>query len=250
MTELITAEGCSVQVLRHPRHQGAQQGLEAASDAFASFHYFLMRERLVEDSCSHVGDAGDSKHFDSDVAGGDDFADRGHADQICSDDSQVINFSRSLVAWAGHGGVDALVHGHFKLCGFLLGELTIAFVVGVRHVGKTDAKAIVIWANERIRSLKIDVIANHHEHALLVTEVNAAGSVSQDDRSYSHASEDAHGKSDCLRGVSFVEMYAALHCGYFYAFRFADNELSRVANGCGTWECGDFCVSDARRVGE
>jgi hypothetical protein len=38
---------------------GAKQGFEARLDALAGFHDFLVRQRLVEDSGGHIGDAGD-----------------------------------------------------------------------------------------------------------------------------------------------------------------------------------------------
>ena len=80
--------------------------------------------------------------------------------------AQIINFGRSFIAGAEQGGVNAFVQMNSEFGGLFVGELAIVFCVGVRHVGEADAEAVVVRADERIRSLQIDVIADHDQRAL------------------------------------------------------------------------------------
>ena len=126
----------------------------------------------------------------------------------------------------------------------------IFFGVGVRHVGEADAEAVVIGADQRIRSLQIDVVADHDQRALRVAEIDASGGVGEDDGANAHACEDADGEGDFLRGISFIEMHAALHGGDGYVAGVADDHASGVADGGRARERGDLGVGDAGGVGE
>ena len=91
-----------------------------------------------------------------------------------------------------------------SLRGFLACDLAIFLGVGVRHVGEADAEAVVIGADQRIRALQVDVVADQHERALRVTEIDASGGIGEDDGANAHAAEDADGERYFLRGISFV----------------------------------------------
>ena len=125
----------------------------------------------------------------------------------------------------------------------------IFFRVGVSHVGKAYAEAVVVGTDQGIRSLQVDVVADQDQRALLVIQIDAAGCVGEDDGTNSHAAEDAHGEGDLLRRISFIEMNAALHHGYRSHARFADYHLSGMADGSRAREGGDFVEMDSGGVG-
>ena len=68
----------------------------------------------------------------------------------------------------------------------------------MRHVGKAHAEAVVIRPDQRIRSLQIDVIADQHQRALLIIQINPARRVGQDDGTNSHAPKHPHGECNFL----------------------------------------------------
>ena len=88
------------------------------------------------------------------------------------------------------------------------------------------------------------------ERALRVAEIDASGGVGEDDGANAHASEDADGERDFLRGISFVEMDAALHGGDGDVCRLCRSPSSGVADGGRAREGGDVGVGDAGGVGE
>ena len=120
----------------------------------------------------------------------------------------------------------------------------------MRHVGKANAETVVIRANQRVRSLQIDVVAYEHQRALLVIQIDSARGVGEDDGADSHAAEHAHGERDFLCRISFIQMHAALHCGDRNCAGLADDHLSGVADRGRAGERGDFGVRDSRRVAE
>src|SRR5262249_10324045 len=72
-----------------------------------------------------------------------------------------------------------------------------------------------------------------------------------DDRGvHTHAPENAHRECDFLRGVSLVEMDAALHSRNCDVARIPDYHLSRVADRGRPREAGNLRIRDAGSVGE
>ena len=76
-------------------------------DAATGLHYLFVVDGFVEDSCGHVGDEREAEDFDPHVTGDDDFVDRGHADEVSSEDAEGADFCGGFVAGAEHGEVDA-----------------------------------------------------------------------------------------------------------------------------------------------
>ena len=132
----------------------------------------------------------------------------------------------------------------FELFSFFGDEAAEFGVVGVGHVGKARAEAVVVGTDERVGALQIDVIAKGDERALGIAEIDAAGGVGEDDGFDAHAREDADGERDLLGGVAFVEMDAALHARDGDVPDFTDDELARVADGCGLREVWDLFVGE------
>ena len=79
-------------------------------------------------------------------------------------------------------------------------------------------------------SLQVDVIFDENQCALLILQIDPAGSVGEDDRAHPHASEDADRKCDFLRGVAFIQMCASLHGRHGNRARFSDDHLPSVAD--------------------
>src|SRR5882672_4058615 len=116
------------------------------------------------------------------------------------------------------------------------------------HIRKTQTEALVIRANERIDSLEIYMIANHHQAALRIVAIDATGGVGNYHRLDAHAGEDADWERDFFRGIAFIEVDAALHRGDGDVADVADDETSGVAYGGGLGEIRDFRVGNFRCV--
>ena len=128
-------------------------------------------------------------------------------------------------------------HCDAELLGFGERDFAIGLPVGLGHIWEARAEALVVRANERIDALKIDVIADDHERALLVLQIDSAGGVGQNRGADAEPAQDAHGERDLLRGVAFVEMDAALHRGDGDIPDFADYQAAGVADR--QWNAGN-----------
>ena len=89
------------------------------------------------------------------------------------------------------------------------------------------------------------MIANHDQRALLEFRVDAARGVGEIAELYSHAAEDAHGKNNFLRGITFVEMHAALHGGDGNFAHFPNYQAAGVADSRRTRKAGNFFIGNA-----
>jgi hypothetical protein len=134
--------------------------------------------------------------------------------------------------------------------GFFFCQRTIVFGVGVAHVGEANAEAVVVGADQWIRSLQIDVVADQDESALLVGEINSSGGVSKNDGANSHSSEDAHGEGNLLRRVAFINVHAALHDGNRYGASMANDHGAGVADRGRARKSRDLGVRNAGRASE
>ena len=87
-----------------------------------------------------------ARTFDPHVARGDHFGDGRHSHQVGADAAQIFDFRGRFVAGAEQRGVDAFVQHDAQLGGLFARDLAIVARVGVRHVGKADAEAVVVRA--------------------------------------------------------------------------------------------------------
>ena len=228
------------------RDHGAQQRDELRFHALAGFEYFGVRDRLIEDAGGHVGGAGDAEDADAHVAGDDHFRDGGHADQVRADGFEVANFGGGFEAGAGKRCVDSFVNAEAEAFRFAQSDFAIRLEVSFAHIRKAWAEALVIRSDERIFSLQIDVVANHHQRALAVIEIDRAGGVGEDGGADAEASEDAHRKHHFPARISFVAMDAALHRGDGNFATLSDYEKAGVSCDGGAREAGNFLVRDSR----
>ncbi len=116
----------------------------------------------------------------------------------------------------------------------------------MRHVGKAHAEAIVIRPGQRVVSLQVDVVADQHQRALLVGEIDSSRRVGKNDGANSHTLEDPHGEGDLLRRISLIKMDAALHRGHGNSCGHADHHLSGVADGRRKRKSRNLSKRDAR----
>ena len=121
-------------------------------------------------------------------------------------------------------------------------------VVAFRHVGKARTETIVIGSDERVLSLKIDVVANGNQRTLAVSRIDTASSIRQDSGFHAHASKDPHRERDLLCRISLIEMDAALHSSHGNSFDQADDQVPCVSYGRALREGRDFRVGDSNRV--
>ena len=89
------------------------------------------------------------------------------------------------------------------------------------------------------------MVADQHQRALLIIEIDAARRVGEDDRANSHASEHAHREGDFVRRISFIKMYAALHHGDRERARLPDYQLSSMSDCSGSRKRRNIGVRDA-----
>jgi hypothetical protein len=123
--------------------------------------------------------------------------------------------------------------------------LAEALRIGVAHVGKAVAEALIVRARQRILSLQVDVIAQHDERALPILGVDASRRVGQYQSANAHPSEHTRRKRNLGRRVAFIKMHASLHYGDRHVARLADYQLSRVSDGSRTRKRWNLRVGDA-----
>ena len=58
-----------------------------------------------------------------------------------------------------------------------LGDGAVIFRVSVGHVGKSRPQRIVIWADQWILPLQVDMVADQDQGALRVFQINSTGGV-------------------------------------------------------------------------
>ena len=81
--------------------------------------------------------------------------------------------------------------------------------VDVGHVGKAQAEAIVVRADQRVVAHQVDVIVDHHQRAARAVRADAAGGVGQDHARHAEPAERAHREGHRLQVVAFVDVDAA-----------------------------------------
>ncbi len=116
--------------------------------------------------------------------------------------------------------------------------------------GKAHAESVVIRSHQRIRSLQIDVIADEHERALRIPEVDASGSVGDDDGANAHAREHANGERDFLRRISLIKMNAALHGCDWNGACISDDHPPGMPDRGRLRERRNLGIRDASRIAE
>src|SRR4051812_36359126 len=120
--------------------------------------------------------------------------------------------------------------------------------VGLRHIRIPRSEMVIVAPYERVMPLHIDVVADHHQCALLVFEVNASSGVGQDERTYAHAAEHAEGTRHPLRPTPFIQVTPPLHGCDRHISAFTDDHLSSVPYRSGAWEIWDFRIRDGCSV--
>ncbi len=109
-------------------------------------------------------------------------------------------------------------------------------------------KARVFRSHQWILPLKIDVVFDHHQPALSVIQIDAAGSVGQDRCAHSHAGENAHRKHHGLRRITFIQVHAPLHDHHWPLANVAQNQLACVPHGRGARKMWNLVVADANGI--
>ena len=99
-------------------------------------------------------------------------------------------------------------------------------------------------------ALQVDVVADHDQGSLFIFEIDAAGSIGENDRSDAHAPEHSDWECHLFSRISLVQVHAALHCSERDITGLTDYHLPGVADCSGTRESGDLRVRNASRVGK
>src|SRR5579859_1779488 len=198
-----------------------------------------MVDRLVQDTGSHIRHAGDSQDFHAAMPGDNHFWNSRHAHCIRPNGAQEADLGRSLIAWARDRHIHAFADVDAQPPAFFQRHLAKSRVIGFGHVDKADAEAFVVGADQRIAALKIDVVFQDHQAALLELQVDSTGSVGQQRSLYTHARKDTHGKRDSLHGIAFIVVDAARHHRYRRLANLPNHQISSMANGAGAWEVGN-----------
>src|SRR5208282_4081502 len=126
---------------------------------------------------------------------------------------QVANLRRSLITRPSQRRVHALARRNRKLLHFVKRDLAVTLGVGICHIRKARAKALVIRPCQRILPLKIDVVAQDDQRALSILDINAARGVSENQSAYASSTKHARRKSNLGRRIAFVQMHSSLHHG-------------------------------------
>ena len=96
------------------------------------------------------------------------------------------------------------------------------------HIGKADAQALVVNADERIVAQKVDMVFDEHDVPLGPLRIHAAARIADDEHLATERFHDAHGKGNLLEGVAFVKMEPPLHGHDLLAAEGAAHQPARV----------------------
>ncbi len=166
--------------------------------------------------------------------------------KIRADGFQVANFGGGFEAGTGERGVYSFVNVEAEPLRLAQRDFAIWLEVGIAHIRKARAEALVVRSDQRIISLQIDVIANHDQRALAVIEIDRSSRVGEDGGADAEASKDAHREDHFPARISFVQVDAALHRGDGNVASFSDHERAGVSGNGGAREARNFLVRDAR----
>ena len=209
-----------------------------------------MSKDLIENSRRHIGYAGNSQYFQSHVPGSNYLRDGRHPHKVGAKRAQIPNFCGRFETRAGHGRVDSLVDGQTELAGLVQRELAVSFPVGLRHIGIAGPETVVVFPNQRVLALQVNVVADYDQRALLELRIDSAGSVGQDDRANAHAPEHSNGKRDFPGRIAFVEVYPALHGRERNTAGISDHHLSGVSDSRRSGKERNLGVRNANRLAE
>ena len=213
----------------HLWNERPQQGGKLSFDALADFQYFGVIDRLIENSCCHVGHYGKRKHFHTAVARHYYFCDRGHAYDVCTYGSEKSDLRRRLIARPRHSSVNSLEDVNALAITFSERELSEFLRVRLRHIGKARTKAIFVRANQCIRALQVDVVTDYYEASRFELRTYAACGVGQQYTLNSKSAENPHWECDAQHAMAFIVMHAALHGCHAYIPHPADHQIAGVS---------------------
>ena len=128
--------------------------------------------------------------------------------------------------------------------GDLARQLDQLGIVWGAHIGIARAKGVVVRADQRIIAHEIDVVLDHHEIALAILRVHAAGCSGDHQRLHSQRTQHPQRQGDLLHRVPFVIVEPAGERGHGLAGQLADDEFPGVGVDGRLREVGNFSVGD------
>src|SRR5208282_1931098 len=130
------------------------------------------------------------------------------------------------------------------------GEPAEVGTVSIGHVGKASADKVVIGPEQRVTTLQVDVVAQHHQGTASVFGVDASSGIGQHDGGNAHTREDTHRKRHLPRRVAFVQMHSTLHDRHWSLLQLANDKPARVADGGAAGKVWNLSVRDAGGVSQ
>ena len=122
---------------------------------------------------------------------------------------------------------------------FLQGHGAKILGIGLRHIGKTQAKAVVIGTDQRIAALQVDMIFQDNQAALLELQIDSACRIGKQHCLDSQTSKHAHRKSHAQQRMSFVIVDASLHGRHRDLVYFSHYEITGMSFSAGGGEMGN-----------
>ena len=116
------------------------------------------------------------------------------------------DLGRCLVAGAHEAQINALLTGNAQLVGGLFGEIPQFQTVRLGHVRETRAEALVVGADERVRTHHVDEVGEEHQGARLKLPVDAAAGIGQHHLFHSQQFQDIERVADFLHRVAFIKV--------------------------------------------
>ena len=180
--------------------------------------------------------------------GGDYFRHRGHADGVGAERAKGADFGSGFKIRAEHHQVNAFRQVDSEFGGQFFRLPAHVPVIGVAHIGKTGACALVVGADKRILTGKIDVVFDQHQTARGKFRVERTGGVGDDQPVDADGFKRVDDFRNHLRTVAFVEMETSLQAENFALPQPADDHFAGMTGNGGAGKAFDRRIVNCQRV--
>ena len=140
--------------------------------------------------------------------------------------------------------------GNAQLVGGLFGEIPQFQTVRLGHVRETRAEALVVGADERVRTHHVDEVGEEHQGARRKLPVDAAAGIGQHHLFHTQQFQDIERVADFLHRVAFIKVEPSFQRIDLFLAQLACQQRTFVACYCRHREIRDILVRQFFRFGK